>query len=156
MEEMLDKIKGGATKLFGRASKAAKQVAEKTDTVMTQTKISFAISETKNKMEEIYTDIGKKVYQKHLEGTDFCDCMTEALEKLDELNEELEALNERLSEAKSVIKCKSCGENNPKNSSFCANCGESLRDDYEENDEETDDEVIIIKPKKTAVEELGE
>lgn len=151
MDEIFDKVKGGASKVFDEATKIAKQVADKTGVVVTQTKISFAIGETKSKMDEIYAEIGKKVYKKHTEGTDLCECMTDEFEKLDELQSELEDLNEKLAEVKETVKCKSCGENNPKTASYCVKCGESLKKDEnaaEDGEVVEDSDVIIIKPEK--------
>lgn len=149
MDEIFDKVRDGASKVFDGATKIAKQVADKTGVVVTQTKISFAIGETKNKMDEIYAEIGRKAYKKHTEGTDLCECMSDAFEKLDELQSELEDLNEKLAEVKKTVKCENCGENNPKTASYCVNCGESLKNDEAEGGEVVEDsEVIIIKPEK--------
>lgn len=149
MDEIFDKVRDGASKVLDGATKIAKQVSDKTGVVVTQTKISFAIAETKNKMEAIYAEIGKKAYKKHTEGANLCECMTDAFEKLDELQSELEDLKEKLAEVKETVKCENCGENNPKTASYCVNCGESLKHDKAQDGEVVEDsDVIIIKPER--------
>ena len=63
MEEVFDKIKEHANKAKDSAVQVTKTVIEKTNNIVNQTKLKFSISETKSKIKDIYTEIGKSVYE---------------------------------------------------------------------------------------------
>ncbi len=151
MDEFFYKVKEQAAKAKDEAAKLAHQMVDKTNNLMTQTKIGFAVGETEDKIKEIYTNMGEKVYNRYTEGTLLCECMRESCEKLDELMEELADLKEKLSEVKNSVKCEKCGESNPKTACYCAKCGAALKeDDYTvESYKEDEVEAVIIKPRKT-------
>lgn len=150
MDEFFYKMKDQAVKAKDEAAKLAHRMVDKTNNLMTQTKIGFAVSETEDKMKEIYMNMGEKVYKRYTEGTLLCECMRESCEKLDELKEELADLKAKLAEVKNSVKCEKCGESNPKDAHFCAKCGEALKNDDFTTDSYNEDEVeaVIIKPRK--------
>ena len=63
MEEVFDKINEPANKAKDSAVQVTKTVIEKTNNIVNQTKLKFSISETKSKIKDIYTEIGKSVYE---------------------------------------------------------------------------------------------
>ena len=50
----------------------------------------------------------------------------EKCKKIDSLNEELNALKEKLSELRESVKCTECGEYNDKENMFCTKCGAGM------------------------------
>ena len=56
-------------KLGKKASEAYKITADKTGKIAKETKIKFKIGELRTQVNDVYEEIGKKVYEKHvLEG----------------------------------------------------------------------------------------
>jgi len=151
MEEMFDKLKAQASKLKDSAVKITKTVVDKTNNVASQTKIKFAISETQDKIKDIYAEMGKTVYDKYKSGDDVCDCMTEKCAKIDSLFEEVAELNKQLAELKETVKCPQCDAYNNSDDAYCSKCGSKMEntEQYEEDDEQ----VIIINPKKPTEDE---
>lgn len=152
MDELFDKLKDGASKAKDGASKLAKEVAKRTSNAITLTKLSFSINETQNKIKDIYTEIGKTLYEKHLDGEDFEEFADE-ISQIDKLIVELDTLNDKSAELKNSLKCSACGTFNPHTSEYCSKCGAPLENaEVVENDDvdidDDDDEVIIITPQK--------
>ena len=57
-------------KLGKKASQAAKVTADKTGKIAKETKLKFKIGELKTQINDIYEEIGKKVYEKHVREED--------------------------------------------------------------------------------------
>lgn len=150
MDEMFDKIKEQANKAKDSAIKITKNVIDKTNNVINQTKINFAISEAEGKVNDIYKEIGKAVYEKYKDTGEIFNGMEEKCGKLDAILEEIQELKEHLSELKETVKCNSCGSYNHVDDLFCSKCGESLNceDEVDERYDDDDDDVVIIKAKK--------
>ena len=155
MDEILDKIKDGASKAKDGASKIAKEVAKRTSNAIALTKLSFAANETQSKIKDVYTEIGKSLYSKHLDGEDYAEFKDE-LNQIDKLIEELDTLNDKIAELKNSLKCSECGTLNPITSDYCSKCGAKLPKDVEDCEDidldeafDADDEdVILITPQK--------
>lgn len=166
MDEFFDKLKDGAYKARGGAEKLAKEVAKRTTNAITYTKLNFASNEVQNKINDIYAEIGKNMYDKYLEGAEFDENFTASFEQLDKLVDEISVLNEKLAELKNSLKCPECGAFNPSDADYCIKCGSHLCHDNDdtddgndidisydeadtfEDDADDDEDVIIINPKK--------
>ncbi len=59
-------------KLGKKATQAAKVTADKTSKIAKETKLKFKIGELKTQINDIYEEIGKKVYEKHIREEDMC------------------------------------------------------------------------------------
>lgn len=158
MEEVFDKIKEHAYKAKDGAVKLTKTVIDKTNNVVNQTKLKFAISETEDKIKDIYTEIGKAVYEKYADTDEAC-CgfVAEKCGKIDALKEEVADLKEQLAQLKETVKCGSCGAYNHADDVYCSKCGEKLKDedDFEEDIDDSVD-VVTITPKKPSEDVDGE
>ena len=162
MDEIFDRIKGGASKAKDEATKIAKKVAKRTTNAITHTKLAFAVNETQNKIKDIYGEIGKNLYEKYLDGEDCGEEFADSFDQLDKLMDEVEALNAKIAELKNSLKCPECGAFNSNESDFCSKCGAHLvkEETVEEEEadideafaeaeaEEDEEEVIVINPKK--------
>lgn len=160
MDEIFDRVREHASKAKDEAAKLTRQVVDKTNNLITQTKLNFAVSETEGKIKEIYTQMGKKVYEKHLNGDDVYEELEESCMKIDDLMAEAADLREKLAEVKDSVKCSECGEYNKKTSIYCSKCGSVLRDTEAEQAvkaEETEEtveyaQVEPVKPHKPETE----
>lgn len=148
MEEMFDKLKEQAYKAKDGAVKITKSVIEKTNNVVNQTKLSFAISETQNKIKEIYTEIGKSAYEQYKSTGEAEDKIIEKFGMIDALSDEIAELKERLAQLKETIECPSCGAYNHSDDLYCSKCGEKLVDDNADDDFDEDEKVVTIKAKR--------
>lgn len=158
MDDIFDKVREYAYKSKDEASKLTKQVIGKTGNIITQTKLNFTVSDIESKIKDIYTEIGKRVYERYeAEGT-ICEPMDDLCSKIDDLKAEAEDLKEKLAELKDSLKCPKCGEFNKSSAVFCSKCGTELKttedkadevtEQFEADYEEDDSQVVIIKPKK--------
>ncbi|MDD6484328.1 MAG: hypothetical protein PUF72_07120 [Clostridiales bacterium] len=148
MDDFFDKVKKHAYSAKDTASKLTKQLVDKTSNVVGQTKLTFAANETEHKINELYADLGKTIYEQYKDGGEVCDCMLERCQKLDDLNEEATEIRAKIAELKDSIKCE-CGEFNKKTADFCSKCGKHLKHDEPENSyEDSEDQVISIKAKR--------
>ena len=127
---------------------------ESTNNIVNQTKLKFSISETKSKIKDIYTEIGKSVYENYKSTGEVIDDMEEKFAKIDAMTEEVNELKEQLYQLKENVKCPKCGAYNHSDDVYCSKCGERI---YNVNSEDTDsyeeDEVVIITAKKPETEE---
>ena len=131
-----------------------KTVIEKTNNIVNQTKLKFSISETESKIKDIYTEIGKSVYENYKSTGEVIDDMEEKFGKIDAMTEEVNELKEQLYQLKENVKCPKCGAYNHSDDVYCSKCGERI---YNVNSDDTDsyddDEVVIINAKKPETEE---
>ncbi len=148
MEEILDKIKDGASKAKDGAGRFAKEVAKHTTKVITKTKLAYLINEANSKIKDIYTKIGEDIYENRLnpDNLDFAD----EFEQIDRLKQDIEELNEKKAELKNSVRCNECGEYSSKNAEYCSKCGAPIGVDEEvaqpASDDEEEEEVITITP----------
>lgn len=141
MEEILEKIKVHAGKVKDGAVKLTHKVIGKTNNVVDQTKVKFAISDTQNKINELFAEVGREIYACHTNGSDSPD-FSDTFAKLGDLHNEVEDLCEQLSRLKNTKQCPACNTYNDKNNEYCAKCGEKLS--VEDEAEDTADEVVTV------------
>lgn len=144
MDDFLGKVKEQAAWAKDEAAKLGKQVYEKTNNVIGKTKISFAISETDSKIKDVYSEIGKLVYERYAAGEDICEFAKESCEKIEALLKEKADLNEKLAELKETVKCAGCGKNNAADASYCSGCGSKLDVTRKNGGIEFEDEPIAV------------
>ena len=127
-------------KLGKKASKAYKVTADKTGKLAKEAKLKMKMNELKSEVNDIYIEIGKKVYQKHVLNHDINikEDLEEECTKIDVLSQEIDThLNECL-ELKDKKQCKECFSEIEKEAIFCSNCGAK-------QDEETVKEAEIVE-----------
>lgn len=146
MDEMFDKIKEQAYKAKDGAVTVAKTVIDKTNDIVNKTKIKFSINETKGKIDDLYLEMGKKVYNYYKATGEVSESMLESCTVIDALMDEIETMKQQIAELDEDVICTYCGANNKKDDVYCSKCGKKIYEAFE--DEEDDDGVITIAPKK--------
>lgn len=131
-------------KITKKASETYKSAAEKTGKIANETKLKIKINDCKSKIENVYTEIGKKVYQKHqLNGDlDIKDDIKEELQRIDELNSQIRSSEDELLKLSDMKQCVKCKNKIEKNAKFCPTCGA-------EQPEEVKEEVIEVETVNT-------
>ena len=115
-------------KLGKKASETYKTAAEKTNKIAGDTKLKVKISDNKSKINDLYMEIGKKVYQKYKQdgNIDIKDDIKAELENIDKLAEEIEKYETERLELSDMIQCPNCKNKVEKNAKYCPVCGAEL------------------------------
>lgn len=113
-------------KLTKKATETYKGAAEKTSKLAKEAKLKMKINENKSKINELYQEIGKKVYQKHTSSEELCvkRDLEEECAKIDILSTEIEKYHKEILDLSDLKVCVKCKESIDKNAKFCPKCGE--------------------------------
>lgn len=146
-------------KLGKKASEAYKVTADKTGKIAKETKIKFKIGELKTQINDIYEEIGKKVYEKHIREEDICikKDLEEQCTKIDVLSDEIEGLLKECLALKDKKQCPNCYKEIEKEAKFCPSCGakqteqpvkeveilEEVENNEVEEDSEIENQIVI-------------
>ena len=132
-------------KIGKKASEAYKVTADKTGKIAKETKMKLKINELKSEINDMYKEIGRKVYEKHVIEDDISikkDLETECT-KIDVLSDEIEELLEQCLSLKDKKQCQNCYKEIDIESNYCPNCGEKQKtqevEKETENKEKTND-----------------
>ena len=150
------------SKLGKKASEAYGATAEKTSKIAKEAKLKMKINENKSDIKDLYTEIGKKVYEKHVreENIDISTELEEECTKIDVLSAEIETCLKSILELKDQKVCPKCNKTIEKTSAFCPYCGEKQQE-TEDTEKAKEPEVILeeletveIKPENEAEKEI--
>lgn len=112
-------------KLGKKASEAYKVTADKTGKLAKEAKLRMKMGDLKSEINEIYEEIGKKVYENHVkdEKTDITSEIQELCTKIDCLSDEVETILKECLELKDKRQCPNCFTELEKDAEFCSKCG---------------------------------
>ena len=146
-------------KLSKKASEAYKITADKTGKIAKETKLKLKISELKSEINTIYTEIGKKAYEKHTIKNggekcteNVCEQIKEKCLKIDVLSDEIDNLLKQCLELKDKKQCENCYAEIEKDVKFCPHCGTKQEEEIaveaevleaEENSNSDDDDNVF-------------
>jgi predicted RNA-binding Zn-ribbon protein involved in translation (DUF1610 family) len=99
-------------------------VGKKMGEVVEVTKLNSAINNEEDKIKKLYTEIGRKVYERFTAGGTACEDVLEECSAVKASYEEIENLRNKILQAKNLKKCTKCGEALELNIVFCPKCGE--------------------------------
>lgn len=108
-----------------KASAAYDATAEKTGKLAKEAKFRMKINENKSDINDLYKEIGRKVYEKHIreENIDIKTELEEECTKIDVLSAEIETCLKSILELKDKKQCEKCHAEIDLNSDFCSKCG---------------------------------
>ena len=137
------------------ASKTYKNASQKTGEIAKEAKIKMKMNENKSKINDLYEEIGKIVYQKHIHGEDVKseEDLNTYCNQIDELSKEIEKCQEEVLSLKNKRICENCYAEIELSSKYCPHCGfeqaeEKKEDIKEENKEEATTVEIVEEDKK--------
>lgn len=112
-------------KIGKKASETCKATTEITGKIAKEAKLKMKMNENKAEIKELYNEIGKKVYEKHIreENLDIKQELEAELTQIDVLSAEIEACLKELLEMKEKKQCLSCHAEIDLTYDFCPNCG---------------------------------
>ena len=119
------------------------------------------MNDNKTKIEDLYLEIGKKVYQKHVADTELInikDDINEECEKIDALSKEIESAEIEIWGLKDNKQCPKCKSKINKSDVFCPVCGTRQPDQkvYEvevKEIEENNNETTIEEPQEEQIQQ---
>ena len=137
-------------KLGKKVSETYDATAEKTSKLAKEAKLRMKINENKSDINDLYKQIGKKVYENHVKesDTDIKTDLEEELTKIDVLSAEIETCLKTILELKDRKKCPKCNSEIERNVAFCPVCGEKQEEEIKEPEviiEELEDNQIDIE-----------
>ena len=105
-----------------------KKTTEATSKITKETKLKFKMGDLKSKINNIYQEIGKKVYEKHARGEtiDIKEELKEECEKIDQFSKEIEEARLEVLKLNNKRLCPNCLTEVDKTAAFCSKCGEKL------------------------------
>lgn len=136
---------------MGFFSDLSKKTTETTGKIARETKLKMKINENKGKIEDIYEEIGKKVYAKHVreEQMDIKADLEAECAKLDELSKGIEEARLEILKLNQKKLCCKCGIEIEKGAMFCPKCGEKQPEENTVQEEALEKlENSEIAPKK--------
>ena len=147
-------------KIGKKASQTYKYTADKTSRIAKEAKTKMAMNENKSKISELYSAIGKEVYQNFVreEKVDLKELLTHKCEEIDVISNEIERQRMEILALNNKKQCDNCYVEMNINDNFCPNCGasqhekqvevhEALSNDETDNFEEVqeDDDIINLE-----------
>ena len=130
-------------KLCKKASEAYKVTADKTGKIAKEAKLKMKMADLKGQANDIYMEIGKKVYEKHVkeETLDIKKELEEECTKLDVISDEIDSILKECIDLKDKKVCQKCYSQIEKNMKFCPECG-AKQEETEKNEDVKQVEVV--------------
>lgn len=117
-------------KISEKASTAYKVTAAKTGKLAKEAKLRLKMSNLKSQINDIYLDIGAKIYEKHLlkEDINIKNDLEEECSKIDILTNQIEEILNECLELNNKKQCLKCFAKIDKDCKFCPECGTKQED----------------------------
>ena len=105
-----------------------KKTTEATSKITKETKLKLKMGDNKNKINNLYQQIGKAVYEKHVRGEsiNIGEELKEECEKIATLASEIEESRLEILKLNNKRLCPNCFAEIEKTAAFCSKCGEKL------------------------------
>ncbi len=103
--------------------KAAQAAAKKSGELVEVTKLNVNIGSEEDKIQKLYVQIGKILYEKYVTTGIIDDEAREASEQIKVHEASIKNLRDKIADIKSVKSCINCGAEMEKAQIFCAKCG---------------------------------
>ncbi len=120
-------------KLGKQASKTYEYTTKKTSKLAREAKLKMQMNENKEKVEELYQEIGKKMYEHHVNDKaldiDIESVLEEYCIQIDELCDRIEEERKELLTLKEKKQCPNCFCEIELEYNYCPNCGDEQKED---------------------------
>ncbi len=111
------------------ARTAADAVGKRATQLVDVSKLRIHAADLNNEISKRFESLGRAVYEAKKTDNDASDLIAESARSIDELYEQLDAVNAQLAAAREKLICKNCGQENPQGSVYCSRCGHKLSED---------------------------
>lgn len=111
---------------MGFLNDIGRRTAETTNKIAKETKLKLKISDNKGKVSDLYEEIGKKIYEKHIleENIDIEKEVEEECKKIDELSRDIEEARMKILKLNQKKQCIKCNNEIHERDIYCSRCGE--------------------------------
>lgn len=106
-----------------KVGEAAQAAAKKSGDLVETTKLNVNINSEEDKIQKLYTQIGKTLYEKYTAGGAVPEDAIETFEAIKVHEQNIRALKDKVLEIKGSKLCVSCGAEIDKDQLFCSKCG---------------------------------
>ncbi|NTV89278.1 MAG: zinc-ribbon domain-containing protein [Clostridiales bacterium] len=103
--------------------KAAQAAAKKSGELVEVTKLNVNVGSEEDKIQKLYTQIGKIMFEKYTATGVIENEAREACEQIKVHEAAIKTLKDKIAEIKSVKSCINCGTEMERSQVFCAKCG---------------------------------
>lgn len=111
------------------ARTAVNVVGKKASQIVDISKLRISAADLNNEISKRFEAVGRTVYEAKKTGNDTSDLIAESVAAIDELYEQLDAVNDQLAAVRAKLVCKNCGQENAQGSVYCCKCGHKLAED---------------------------
>ena len=132
-----------------KASETCKNTAEKTNRLTKEMKIKSMINDDKNKIEKLYAEIGKKVFDNlSILEENYKHSIDDECEKIKALAKEIKDMNVELLALKNMKVCSNCYSEINLSAKYCPSCGciqENKEPEQEQEQTTPSNEISVIE-----------
>lgn len=115
-----------------KVTETAKAAAKKSSDLVEVTKLNMSIGSEEDKIEKVYKEIGKIVYENYANGGNVEDAFIEKCKEIASYENNIKEMRNKVRELKNVKTCPSCGEELDLEVMFCSKCGTKQETPQEE------------------------
>lgn len=117
------------------AKSAVNVVGKTAGKIVDISKLRISAGELNSEISKRYESLGRMVYDAQKTDNDATDLIKECVSAIDDLYEQLDAVNEQISAMRNRTICKGCGAENPQSANYCSKCGKKLEESAPEEPE---------------------
>ncbi len=139
---------------MGFFNELGKKTSEATNKITKETKLRLKMGDNKNKINNLYQEIGKKCYEGRKTGENAD--VNEECAKIDELAKEIEEARLEILKLNNKRLCPNCFAEVEKTAAFCSKCGEKLEPEPEVTEAPEDAKETEETTEETTEEEKKE
>lgn len=110
------------------AKTAVTAVGKKAGQIVDVSKLRLSAANLNNEIGKRFEALGRVVYDAKKSGGDSGSLVEECIASIDDLYDQLDAVNEQLAASHSQVVCRKCGEENPASAVYCCKCGRRMAD----------------------------
>lgn len=108
------------------AKSAADAVGKTASKLVDISKLRISVADLNAEINKKYEELGRAVYEAKKADADFEQIIAENVTSIDDLKEQLAAVNAQLASARQKTVCSYCGHENDPDAVFCGKCGHKL------------------------------
>ncbi|WP_142413541.1 zinc ribbon domain-containing protein [Hathewaya massiliensis] len=130
--------KDAAETVLKATKEGANTVAKKSNELVQVSKLNMSISSEEGKIEELYREIGKSIFEKFDNNVYIDPDLVPVCENIKGHHNNISEMKEKISELRNVRTCATCGIEISEDTKFCSKCGaeQPKEEEYSPCDEE--------------------
>jgi ABC-type transporter Mla subunit MlaD len=108
------------------AKSAVDVVGKKAGKFVDVSKLRINAADINNEISRKFEELGRAVYEAAKDGSDTSNAVSEHSAEINDLYDQLNAVNAQLASARERLICKNCGNENVQGATYCSKCGAKL------------------------------